>query len=100
VQLKTAGLWRDEYETDKREWLAKTVDLLRARYRTTVDFAQMGRPYFADDFEYEPPAVKKNLKDEKLKDLLPGLADSLSTVEPFTHDSAEAALRAYPSRSQ
>src|SRR6185503_3710373 len=95
VQLKTAGLWSDEYETDKREWLAKTVDLLRARYRTTLDFAQMGRPYFSDDFEYEPAAVKKNLKDEKLKELLPELADRLSGVEPFTHDNAEASLRAY-----
>ena len=94
-QLKTAGLWRDEYETDKREWLAQTVDLLRARYRTTVDFAQLGRPYFSDHFEYEPAAVKKNLRDEQLKDLLPGLADRLSAVEPFTHDNAEAALRAY-----
>jgi glutamyl-tRNA synthetase len=94
-QLKAAGLWRDDYETDRREWLERTVDLLRARYRTTVDFAQMGRPYFADDFEYESTAVKKNLKDEKLKDLLPELADRLSAVEPFIHDNAEAALRAY-----
>jgi glutamyl-tRNA synthetase len=95
VQLKTAGLWRNDYETDKREWLAQTVDLLRARYRTTVDFAQLGRPYFSEDFEYEPAALKKNLKDEQLKDLLPELADRLYAVEQFTHDNAEAALRAY-----
>jgi glutamyl-tRNA synthetase len=55
----------------------------------------LGRPYFTDDFEYEPAAVKKNLKDERLKDLLPGLADTMSQVEAFTHDNAEAALRAY-----
>ena len=65
-----------------------------ARYQNGR-FTADGPAISADDFEYEPAALKKNLKDEKLKDLLPGLADSLSAVEPFTHDNAEAALRAY-----
>ena len=94
-QLKKAGLWRDEYADSEREWFTRTIDLLKARYRTTVDFPTLGRPYFTDDFEYEPAGVKKNLKDERLKDLLPGLAKAMAQVEPFTHDSAEAALRAY-----
>ena len=55
----------------------------------------MGRPYFSDDFEYDPDAIKKNLKDERLKDLLPELADRLALVEDFTHDATESALRAY-----
>jgi glutamyl-tRNA synthetase len=93
--LKKHGLWRDEYASERRDEFARTVDLLRARYRTTVDFTTLGRPYFSDDFEYEPAAVKKNLKDERLRELLPGLADRLSTVEPFTHDNVEAALRAF-----
>jgi len=94
-QLKKAGIWREEFAGDRREWFAHTVDLLRARYRTTADFATLGRPYFADEFDYEAAAVKKNLKDERLKELLPGLADSLNRVEDFTHDSTESALRAY-----
>lgn len=94
-QLKKHGLWRDEYAGYKREWFKQTIDLLRARYRTTVDFAVLGRPYFSDEFDYEPAAVKRNLKDERLKELLPGLADKLATVEEFTHTNAEAALRAY-----
>ena len=94
-QLKKHGLWRDEYGGGEREWFARTVDLLRARYRTTIDFATYGRPYFTDEFEYEPAAVKKNLKDERLKELLPGLADRFAAVEAITHDNTEAALRAY-----
>jgi glutamyl-tRNA synthetase len=94
-QLKKHGIWRDEFATGERQWFARTVELLRARYRTTVDFATLGRPYFSDEFEYEPPAVKKNLKDKRLKELLPGLAERLAVVEPFTHDNTEAALRAY-----
>jgi glutamyl-tRNA synthetase len=95
AELKRFNLWRDEYDSDEREWFCRTVDLLRARYRTTHDFATLGRPYFSDDFEFEPDAVKKNLKDDRLKHLLPGLADRLAAVEDFTHDNAESALRAY-----
>jgi glutamyl-tRNA synthetase len=94
-QLKLAGLWREEYATTESEWLSRTVDLLRARYRTSVEFVTIGRPYFSDEFEYEPAAVKKNLKDERLRDLLPALADSLERVEPFSHEATEAALRAF-----
>jgi glutamyl-tRNA synthetase len=94
-QLRRFDLWRDEYTSSESEWLASTVDLLRARYRTTQDFATLGRPYFSDQFDYEPDAVKKNLKDERLRTLLPGLADRLAEVEDFTHEATEAALRAY-----
>lgn len=93
-QLKRFKLWREEYDSSDRDWFARTVDLLRARYRTTQDFAILGRPYFSDDFEYEPDAVKKNLKDERLKELLPILADRLASLDDFTHDAAESALRA------
>lgn len=94
-QLKKAGLWREEYTSEKKEWFARTIDLLRARYRTAADFAQLGRPYVSDEFDYETAAVKKNLKDERLKDLLPGLGHRLAAIEDFTHDAAESALRAY-----
>lgn len=95
VFLERAGLWRDEYAGERREWFARTIDVLRARYRTLVDFTTYGRPYFADDFAFEAAAVKKNLADPRLKDLLPGLAERLAEVEEFSHETAEAALRAY-----
>ena len=94
-QLNRFSLWTEEFETNKREWFAQTIDLLRARYRTTQDFATLGRPYFSDEFEYEAEAIKKNLKDPRLKDLLPGLADRLALVGDFTHDATESALRLY-----
>jgi glutamyl-tRNA synthetase len=94
-QLKLAGLWREQYATSECEWVSKAVDMLRARYRTLVEFATIGRPYFSDQFEYEPVAVKKNLKDERLRVLLPALADRLEQVEPFSHDGLEAALRTF-----
>ena len=95
AQLKNFGLWRDEYEGEKREWFKRTVDLLRVRYRTTQDFATLGRPYFSDEFEYEADAIRKNLKDERIKQLLNGLADRLALVDDFTHEAAESVLRDY-----
>jgi glutamyl-tRNA synthetase len=95
AHLETAGLWSEEYSTSKRDWFARTVDLLRARYRTLTDFAVLGRPYFSDQFEYEPASVKKNLSDVRLRDLLPELAGRFSALGEFTHDSTEAALRAF-----
>jgi glutamyl-tRNA synthetase len=94
-QLRLAGLWREEFATSESEWLSRTVDMLRARYRTSVEFATIGRPYFSDDFEYDPVALRKNLKDERLRALLPALAERLERVEPFSHDATEAALRAF-----
>src|SRR6185503_8024674 len=94
-QLKRFNLWRDEYDFAEREWLMGTIDLLRARYRTAQDFPILGRPYFSDEFEYEPAALKKNLNDERLKSLLPDLAEGLSSLEEFTHESTESALRGF-----
>lgn len=94
-QLKKAGLWSDEYDGPKKEWFTHTVDLLRARYRTLVDFAEMGRPFFSDEFTMDPAAVKKNLSKEGLGELLKALADRLETLETFDMESVEAALRAF-----
>jgi glutamyl-tRNA synthetase len=93
--IKRAGLWRQEYDGELRDWFAQAVNLLRARYRTLLDFVQLGRPYFSDDFQYEPEAVKRNLSDVRLKELLPELADRLASLEEFTRESAEQALRSY-----
>lgn len=94
-QLKQAGLWREEYAGGRRGWFRETVALLRMRYRTLADFVSFGRPYFSDEVDYDPAAVKKNLKDERLRELIPGLADRLASLDEFTHDATEAALRAF-----
>ena len=96
AELRANKLWREEYDDDDREWLMKTVDLIRQRYFTLKDFSQQGRAYFSDDFDFEESAVNKNLRKEpRLRDLLSGLADKLETVEPFNVETSEAALRAF-----
>ena len=96
AELRANKLWREEYDDDDRDWLMKTLDLIRQRFFTLKDFSGQGRAYFSDDFDFEPAAVKKNLtKEPRLKELLPALADSLEQVDPFTTESVEAALRKF-----
>src|SRR5215210_598466 len=93
-ELEAAGLWRAEYDGEQSEWLGRTVELIRQRFITLKDFSGQGRAYFAEDFEYDPAAVAKNLKkDAALRELLPGLAGRIEAVEPWTLEATEKALR-------
>lgn len=93
-ELRSNKLWRDEYEEDEHEWFERTIDLIRQRFYTLKDFSSWGRAYFSDDFDFDSEAIKKNLlKEPRLKEWLPQLADKLETVEPFDHDNVEATLR-------
>jgi glutamyl-tRNA synthetase len=95
-ELRSAKLWREEYEDEEREWFERAVDLIRQRFFTLKDFSLQGRAYFSDDFDFEPVAVKKNLiKEPRLKELLPQLADRLEAVEPWNIETSEGALRAF-----
>lgn len=96
AELRENKLWRDEYEDDDRDWLVRTIDLIRQRFHTLKDFSSQGRAYFSDDFDFEDAAVNKNLKKEpRLSELMPALADRLEALDPFTHETAEAALRKF-----
>jgi len=100
AELRTNKLWREEYEEDDRDWFVKTVELIRQRFHTLKDFSAQGRAYFSDDFDFDEAAVNKNLRKEpRLKELLPALADRLEKLDPFTHDTAEAALRDFAEES-
>ncbi len=98
AELEKTGLWRDEYEGERRNWFEHTLNLIRERARTLADFPKHGRPYFVDDlsFDFDEAAVKKNLqKEPALKELLPQLAEAFATLDEFTHDSTEASLRKF-----
>src|SRR5499426_726364 len=64
--LRKSGLWRDEYEGERKGWFEQALTLIRERARTLADFTNHGRPYFVDDlsFEFDEAAVKKNLQKE------------------------------------
>ena len=86
-ELKSAKLWRDEYDDDDAEWLAKTVDLIRERFYTLKDFSGQGRAFFSEDFDFDQKAIDKNLKKHPdLKEWLPELAERFENVEDWSHD--------------
>ena len=85
-ELKSAKLWREEYEEEDREWYERTVDLMRARFFTLKDFSSQGRAYFSEDFDFDPAAVAKNLnKFPDLREWLPQLADRFESVFSASH---------------
>jgi glutamyl-tRNA synthetase len=100
-ELRAEKLWREEYDDDESEWFAKAVELIRQRFFTLKDFSAQGRAYFSEDFDFDEAAVRKNiLKESRLKELLPQLADRLDQVEPFSAANVETALRAFADESQ
>ena len=96
--LKDHGQWDEAFAAGgaRRDWFERTVDLIRARFITLLDFADAGRAYFDDSFEMDAEAVDKNLKKEpRLAEWLPELGRRYAALEPFDAASAETALRAY-----
>jgi glutamyl-tRNA synthetase len=96
--LRAASLWSDDFAPGggRRAWFERTVDLIRARFVTLLDFADAGRAYFSDTFDYDPEAVAKNLKKEpRLESWLPELGARFKALSPFDKSGAETVLRAY-----
>jgi glutamyl-tRNA synthetase len=79
---------------EEQERFEQGVLLLQSRARTLKDFAQSGRAFFSDQFDYDPEARKKFWKDAALADYLEALAARLETAEPFSAEETEKSLRA------
>ena len=95
-ELKSAKLWRDEYDDDEKDWIENTIDLIRQRFFTLKDFSAQGRAFFSEDFDYDQAAIDKNLgKEPNLKTWLPELADVLENTEDFTHDNLQEVVKTF-----
>ncbi|MGC2421891.1 MAG: glutamate--tRNA ligase [Candidatus Acidiferrales bacterium] len=94
VELKRAGLWKDEWAAGEgRAWFVHAVDLIRPRTRLLGDFTGWARAFFTDDFDYDAEARQKFWKDERLPALLAKLTDALAALPEWNHDACDAALR-------
>jgi glutamyl-tRNA synthetase len=78
---------------DDREWLLSTIDVLKPRARSLKDFAGSFRAFFSDDFEPDPAAVEKFLKDENVRRLLIELASRYAASADFSEQETEKILR-------
>jgi glutamyl-tRNA synthetase len=91
--LRRAGLWKDAWSGEDRDWFARTVDLVRSRTRLLGDFSTWARAFFSDDFSYDAAAREKFWKDDRLSAMLGKLADALEAIPDWHHDACDKALR-------
>ena len=104
---------------DLRTWLPElakrfeaefenTINLIRQRFFTLKDFSSQGRAYFSEDYDFDPPAVEKNLnKFPDLKSWLPDLAGRFEAefgeangtqtagLRPYTEENIETVVKAF-----
>ena len=90
-EWEAAGFTPDRSEQD----ILAAIDLLKPRARSLKDFATTFRAYFSDNFEYDPVAVAKFLKDGAVRAFLVQLAQRYAETPEFTEASTELTLRAF-----
>jgi len=100
TEVENAGLWDAAYEGDRKAWFLGLIDLLKTRARLRPDFVSNGRAFLSDEYEIDPAAREKFLKEPALAALLPELAFRLEALPEFTLETAEAALRSFAEERQ
>jgi glutamyl-tRNA synthetase len=100
--LDQRGLWNSAWESQDRPWLYSVIDLLKSRVQNLNDFADYGRPFWTDDFGYEPEALARFIDSagrEKIAALLEILKDRLASLSVFDTASTETVLRGLAAES-
>ena len=88
-----AGLASAHELEQRTEWWLRLLELLRVRARTVNDLMEQCRPYFLDDFVYDPDTVAKHWKDRNASaEVLGAVRERLATVE-WDAAALEEALR-------
>jgi len=78
AEWKKAGIEPDLMD---RDWLLRTIDLVKPRARNLRDFATLFRAYFTDSFQADPAAVERFLKDENVRQMLVELGGRYAASE-------------------
>jgi glutamyl-tRNA synthetase len=98
--LKEEKLWDKAWEAGEgRDQFLGILELLKSRAKKLTDFVDMGRPFFSDNFEYEPEAIRKNLSfedSEETANLLAALEDlsgAYRDLKVFSLENTEKILR-------
>ena len=83
-------------ERTEKDWLFSTIDLLKPRARSLKDFASSFRAFFTDDFQTDPAASEKFLKDANVRQMLEELSGRYTaSTNGFTEQETETVLRAF-----
>jgi len=82
-----------DFERKDEAWWGRFFALYRQRLKTLGDLITKDRFFFREDFQYEPQAVDKVLKEEGVPELLAEAGKCLKVLEDFSPQEIEKALR-------
>ena len=87
--------WEDRFAGEDAHWFRDVIELIRPRFRSLNSLAGEVETYSGNRVEYEQKAIDKFLKDPKLVEYLPNLAERFNDLEPFDLESTELSLRGF-----
>ncbi len=91
--LFSRSVWRQSEPELSREELAAAIELLRPRLRKPADLATTFKAFFTDQFDYDPAAVEKFLRQPGLSPVLERLRKDYEADADFSLESTERLLR-------
>ena len=91
--FEAAGLWRDDFASDRRAWFSAVLELFRPRAVRLEDFASGARFFIEEDLAYEAAAVDKHVRPAGTAEHLDAARAALGALELFDAQSIEAAIR-------
>jgi glutamyl-tRNA synthetase len=97
-QVRAAGLWRAEYEADRRPWFVQLAGLFQPRVKRLVQFVDEAMPLLSDEIAVDEAAARKHLKPD-VREPLAALRAAYETLPAFDKAALEAELRALADRS-
>ena len=74
-------------------YLNQVISLLQSRTRTLYDFAEYGRFFWQPPMTFDPDAVARFWNDEAVSTLMRGWKYEIESLEDFSADTLEGALR-------
>jgi len=93
-RLVEGGVATLEALESRAEWVVAVLDAVKVRARTLSDLAELARPFFRGQLDYDPQAVAKHWKDrESCGERLQRLAAVLADVQSWEEETLEIALR-------
>jgi glutamyl-tRNA synthetase len=98
--LRDAGLWRNEFNGEQRDWFLGVLELLKPRAKKLGQFAEDCRPFFSDAIDYDTAAVSRYLEGPGMREHLAAWVEIIGRTEPFEKNRIEAALRDLAERRQ
>ena len=92
--LKRAGLVPESPDAEALAYIGRVISLEQERIKVLSEVPELTEYFFLDLPNYNEKSAAKWIADAGAKTFLSLLAERLSTVSPWDHDSLEAATRA------